>query len=225
MLAFGLLIQATISVANPSPSLTGFQQQIRDAYVAVEAAQSKKPPAKDASEQLIRLGERDQAGRIAYQQLDFSQVPENQRTAWRTAIFSEITRHDKIYQDELKSLIPAEGWFKLSVYGKEASRAAFLIVQHAVNDTTFMKSVLQKLEKFVQQGEAEGQLYAMMYDRVALEFDQKPQLYGTQVKCDDGKWGAYNLLEPEKIDERRKSIGMTQTYQQYLAMFDNSKCS
>lgn len=224
MHAFGFLLQAAAVAVNPSPSLEDFQRQIRDAYVAVEAEQRKMPPPANVSEQLIRLGAEDQAGRTAFQKLDFSAVPEGQRAAWRAAIFNEIGLHDQVCQKALKKLIPADGWFKISVYGKEAARSAFLIVQHAVNDKDFMRSVLAKLGELAREGEAEGQFYAMMYDRISLQFDQKPQLYGTQVACKDRRWQPTNLFEADKVNERRKAIGMTQTLEQYLTMFDDAQC-
>lgn len=135
-----------------------------------------------------------------------------------------MSAHDQKYQNELQRLIPADGWFRISVYGKEAARSAFLVVQHAVNDMSLMRRVLKRLGELSREGDAEGQLYAMMYDRISLEFDGKPQLYGTQVKCEAGRWNAYNLHEKDDVNARRKSIGMKQTLEEYLAMFDNSQC-
>ncbi|OAN51867.1 DUF6624 domain-containing protein [Sphingobium sp. TCM1] len=224
MWAFQFSMQAALATINPSPTLNDFQNHIKKAYEVAEAEQARKPPAQNISEKLIRLGILDQTGRMAFQHLDFSSVPESERQAWRMAIFSEISRHDIKYQDELVKLIPEDGWFKISIYGKEAARSAFLIVQHATNNVTLMRQVLKKLGELWPSGEAEGQLYALMYDRVSLEFDKKPQLYGTQVKCNAGHWEAYNLEDKNHVNARRTSVGMKQTLEEYLSTFDDSKC-
>lgn len=223
---FGLLLLlAVASVNGASPTPEQLVTQIKAAYAEVEAEHAKLPPPANISEKLIRLGKLDQAGRMAFMKLDLSTFPEADRPSVQHQIFAEIGRHDLRHQNELKTLMPSEGWFRLSVYGKEAARAAFLIVQHAVNDQELMRNTLARLEKFVAEGEAEGQAYAMLYDRIALEFDHRPQRYGTQVKCISGQWQPNELEDPTNVNERRKSIGMTQTIEQYLQMFDNNQCT
>jgi hypothetical protein len=222
---FALSILLAVSSTHSAPPAEQLVRQIEQAYKDVEAENAKLPPATTVAEKLIRLGKLDQAGRMAYMKFDLSAFPESSRASVRHQIFAEIGRHDLQFQNELKALLPAEGWFRTSVYGKEAARAAFLIVQHAVNDQELMRNTLVRLEKLVAEGEAEGQAYAMLYDRIALEFDHRPQRYGTQVKCISGQWQPNDLEDPASVNERRKSIGMNQTVEQYLEMFDNSQCA
>lgn len=149
---FGLLLFLAIASANPAPSAPEqLVAQIKAAYAEVEAENAKLPPPANISEKLIRLGKLDQAGRMAYMKLDLSTLPEADRASVQHQIFAEIGRHDLRYQNELKTLMPSEGWFRLSVYGKEAARAAFLIVQHAVNDQELMRNTLVRLEKLVAE--------------------------------------------------------------------------
>ena len=43
----------------------------------------------------------------------------------------------------------------------------------------------------------------MLYDRVAMTFDKKPQRYGTQVNCVDGRWQPTDLEAPDAVNARR----------------------
>ena len=55
-------------------------------------------------------------------------------------------------------------------------------------------------------------------DRVAVG-DKRLQRYGTQMACVDGKRGAkIGLEDPERVDERRKQMGMG-PWKDYVASF------
>lgn len=66
----------------------------------------------------------------------------------------------------IKEIIGQKGWPGISLVGKEAAEAAWLIVQHAVLDTVFMESCLALLQQAVKKGEAEGSHFAYLQDRV-----------------------------------------------------------
>jgi len=88
----------------------------------------------------------------------------------------------------IKEIINQYGWPGFSLVGKEGSKAAWLIVQHAVLDTDFMDKCLPLLKDAINQGEAEGWCLAYLQDRI-LTMSGKPQIYGTlgpgsdQGKC------------------------------------------
>ena len=227
LLGWALIVAAATSPTTPAnlwPNAASMVAAVRDSYVRVETEQAKLPKATTVSEKLERLLERDQAGRSGMGTIDVGSLPEAERPAAYEAIGNEIHRHDLEDQETLKSLIPADGWFKESIYGEKATKAAFLVVQHAVNDPPLMRRTLQKLGEYVPQGEAKGQMYALMYDRVALEFDQKPQRYGSQVGCEGGVWKPKDLEDPEHVDERRAQMGMKETEAVYLKRFADSPC-
>ncbi len=224
-----LLVVSVASAANPAPAPLTPQakaliQPVHQAYEQVETEQARLPPPKTTSDKLERLYARDQAAREALIKVDVSALPEDQRGAAWAAMWSEINAHDLADQAELKSLIPADGWFKKSVYGDEAVTAAFLIVQHAVNDPTLMRQTLAKLGEYTSVGEAKGGQYALMYDRVALDFDHKPQRYGSQVSCVNGAWTPTDLEDPSHVDQRRKAVGLSESEANYLKRFDDQPC-
>jgi len=108
----------------------------------------------------------------------------------------------------IKQIIAEFGWPGISSVGKEGSKAAWLLVQHAVLDTTFMENTLNLLRYAVEQGEAEAWCLAYLQDRV-LTTAGKPQIYGTQHDFDE-KGRAYPLpiAEPDKVDKLRESLGL-----------------
>ena len=87
-----------------------------------------------------------------------------------------------------------------------------------------MRTTVAKLEPMVAKGEADGPDYALMFDRVSLEFDHKPQRYGSQINCKDGHPQPMDLEDPARVDERRKAMGFKQTEAEYLALFSDMKC-
>lgn len=95
------------------------------------------------------------------------------------------------------------------------------MVQHS-NLETWQRFV-PILEPLVAKGEVDGQSYGLMFDRLALA-EQRPQRYGSQVTCVDGRWVAMYLEAPETVDERRRAMGFNETYAEYLSYFAATPC-
>jgi hypothetical protein len=192
---------------------------VQAAYAAVEETQAKWPPATTAKEKLERMYDLDQAGRAAMGAVDLSSLPKPEQAKAAMAMNKEVERHDLANQRTLKQIIPANGWFKVSTEGDKGALSAFLIVQHASDDPQLIRDTLPRLKSALDEGEASGQWYAMMFDRVAVEFDHKPQRYGTQLRCVQGTWKLDKTEAPAQLDARRKEIGLKETEDQYLKHF------
>jgi hypothetical protein len=219
-----LAITAPLLAGALSPEANKAITSVAAAYEQVEAEQSKLPPATNDRERLERLVELDQAGRTAFEGPAWSAVSKAEYPIARSSAFDIITKHDLADQAALKAMLPAEGWFRTSKYGPKATFAAFVIVQHAVNDPDLMRSTLAKMKPLIVQGEVRGPDYALLFDRVALEFDHKPQKYGSQIGCKDGRPQPRDLEDPATVNERRKSIGFKDTEEEYLQNFKNMRC-
>ena len=198
--------------------------EVGAAYERVEKTQSKLSPAANDRERLERLVEMDQAGRAVLMGPLWSAVPKGEYAIAEGSAFETVTRHDLANQVALKAMLPKEGWFPISKYGRKASVGAFLIVQHAVNDPSLMHTALARMQPLVAKGEVTGSNFALLYDRIALDFDHKQQRYGSQISCKDGHPEAVDLEDPKKVDERRKSVGLKQTEKQYLQNFTYMRC-
>jgi hypothetical protein len=224
-----LLCASSVLAAGPplplSPAALAAIAPVHDAYARLDAAYAAAPPPGDDRARLERLGELDQAGRKALREINFRALGPEAATA-RNAAWVEIKTRDRDNQVQLKAMMPATGWFESSRYGQTATWSAFHVVQHAVNDPGLMRDVLARMEPSVRRGEADGLAWAEMYDRVALEFDKKPQRYGTQVWCPYGApaWSLRPLEDPDGVDARRKAVGIDQTQAEYMAEFAGKAC-
>lgn len=212
LLALALLGQSAVplsedALARVSPALA--------AISAEEARQAALPPPAGDKEKLVRMGRLDQVGRAAASSIDLTGLPDDQRDAANHALWGTINEIDLRNQAELMTMIPAEGWFLRSVYGEEAAQAAFLIVQHG--NVEMWRRFVPVLEPLVASGEAPGGAYALMYDRLAMNED-RPQRYGSQMRCEDHRWVPYRLEDPARVDEWRAAMGMS-TFAENIARF------
>lgn len=113
-------------------------------------------------------------------------------------------RNAKILNDILDTI----GYPTTDKVGKEANKATWLIIQHAIGQPEFMKKSAELLERAVIESKADPKDLAYLTDRIAV-FEGKPQRYGTQFD-----WDEYGNLSPNqfddltKVNERRKSIGL-----------------
>ena len=199
-----------------SPEARALVAPVHAGYVKVEADQAMLPPPKDDRERLERMYDLDQAARVVVAKIDLSVLPLAERKVAYNVMWNEINAHDLADQKELKEIVARDGWITTTKFGVKASKAAFAIVQHAVNDPDLMRATLAQLGPLAAKGEVDGTDYARMYDRVALEFDHKPQRYGSQLGCHGGVWRPRTLEDPERVDERRKAIGYRQTEAEFL---------
>jgi len=222
-----LLLAALLTLQEPaplSPEARALIAPVAEAIAAEEARQATLPPATSDRERLERMGILDQVGRRALNPIDLSVLPEDERQAASGMMWAGLAALDRRLMAELLTMVPQEGWFLKSVYGDQAARAAFLIVQHS--GVEHWRRFVPVLEPLVASGEVDGQAYGLMYDRLA-QSEGRPQRYGTQVTCKAGKWviDRENLEDPENADARRREIGFHRTLAEYEQLFaDDPPC-
>jgi len=129
------------------------------------------------------------------------------RAAFQKAGGEYVAAIDEINTREFKHLMKNLTWRELATSESRLASRAFRIVQHTP-DNKFQSETLAEIKPLAEEGLMEGQLYALMYDRVNLKKEGGTQLYGTQTKCVDGVYDVFNLEEPETVDERRAKLGM-----------------
>ncbi|MDP1736291.1 MAG: hypothetical protein Q8L23_02500 [Caulobacter sp.] len=125
----------------------------------------------------------------------------------KSLVWSKIAEIDAENKLWLKATLARIGWFRISIYGSSASHVAWLIVQHADQDPTWQKEVLEVLRPLAAQGEVSWRDVAYLEDRIAAA-ESRPQVYGTQGKCQSGAWSPFEISDPEQVDERRIAIGL-----------------
>ncbi len=107
--------------------------------------------------------------------------------------------------------------------GKEASEAAWLVIQHAIGQPDFMKKCLELLEKAVGENKADPKNLAYLTDRVAV-FEGRRQLYGTQFDWDEnGVLSPNDFDDLSRVNQRRKSIGLNTLEEQTIKIRRQAK--
>jgi hypothetical protein len=107
----------------------------------------------------------------------------------------------------LKELVAREGWPTTARVGAEASKSAFLILQHATHDPAFQRMMLDTISQGYARGEVDGQSYALLYDRVTVKSGGR-QRYGTQAQLRGGRIVFDPIEDSSKVDSLRASVGL-----------------
>jgi len=218
IVAQALSAQIMAAPADMSPEARIAIAPVAAAIAEVRKAQAALPPPRDDAEKLLRMRDLDQAAHRALGRIDVSRIPPADRKAALTAIQQQVGPIDRANQQALLAMLPPEGWFTISRYGKDASNAAFLIIQHAGPD--LQRRFLPVLEPLAARGEVAGGDYALMFDRLALSEGRK-QRYGTQIRCEAGRLTPSPIEDAQLVDSRRAAVGLG-PYADYLTGFANA---
>ena len=194
---------------------------VAEAIAQEKARQRGLPPPVSIREQLERMGRLDQAGRMAIRYIDFGALSVEDGRRVNDAIGDAIEPVDRANVKALRKILPEEGWFTISEFGSEASAAAFHIVQHS--DLGLRKEVLPRLEPLAMSGEIKGSDFAAMFDRVAIG-EGRPQRFGTQYRCEQGKQVSYPIESVERAEELRRLLNFEQTLAEAWAMQIGRPC-
>jgi hypothetical protein len=107
----------------------------------------------------------------------------------------------------LNDIIDKIGYPTPDKVGKEASEAAWLIIQHSIGQPAFMKKCRDLLQQ-VNGNKTNPIHLAYLTDRIAV-FEGKPQLYGTQFDWDEnGELSPNSYDDLTRVNERRRRIGL-----------------
>lgn len=122
----------------------------------------------------------------------------------------------------LHDIVTSHGWPSLE---GDSARGAWLIAQHADPDPAgaergFRDLVLPMVWAEVTAGRLEPVDYARMIDRNALA-DGKPQPFGSNQPCRDGKFDRTSIDSVEAVDQRRREIGMNIMLSEEMSFWDS----
>jgi hypothetical protein len=156
--------------------------------------------------QLKRMYDQDQAVRLAEPLSDLRMNQTNE----------QINQIDKRNYPQLLRIYQKYGLPRISVVGSDAAGEFWLLVQHQDSHLDFQKQVLQDMKGAVEQGEASKANYAYLYDRVMVN-EQKPQHWGTQISCKNGKPVLDPVDDPSDLEKRRQELQLM-PLDKYLAM-------
>lgn len=118
-----------------------------------------------------------------------------------------MARTDSANTTWLKGYVARWGWPTAAQVGRDAVETAFLIVQHAVHDTAFMRAMLPAIQDARRRGDLNGGSVALLTDRIEVKAGL-PQIYGTQLSLKGGRWVLDPIADSGSVDARRKSMGL-----------------
>jgi hypothetical protein len=120
----------------------------------------------------------------------------------------------------LKAYVRMWKWPTATQVGKRNVNNAFLIVQHAVHDTAFMREMLPLIEASARAGDLKPGDVAMLTDRLEIKAGRR-QKYGTQLTIRDGRLVIDPIADSANVDERRKALGLP-PLAEYVRMADSA---
>jgi hypothetical protein len=130
-----------------------------------------------------------------------------------------MARTDSANTTWLKAYVSQWGWPTVAQVGREGVNVAFLIVQHAVHDTGFMRAMLPAIEASHRRGELDGGAVALLTDRLEVKAG-RPQIYGTQLSLRNGRWLLDPIADSAGVDARRRKMGLP-PLAEYLRLVDS----
>jgi hypothetical protein len=214
-IALALLVTAAPAAASP------VDQAVTRWLNRVEAAKAGRMPAiaSPLERELYRRTRIDQAGRVALDEV-VQPLAGAARDAARQLIRQRLAAIDLDNLAYVKSVLPADGWFRHSRDGEQVAGHAWLIVHHA-EDWAFRRQVLAAMAPLAAASEVRPSHYALLYDRVALH-DRRAQRYGSQVVCRNGRTVLQPPIEaPDGLDARRRGMEL-EPIADYLKRFPES---
>src|SRR6266403_1081763 len=112
---------------------------------------------------------------------------------------ARIEAEDAKNRPEVLRIFSRYGWVTNSLAGKDAAHDFWLLIQHQTPE--IQGRLLPALEKAAETGNAAMGDYAYLYDRVQVGLG-RPQHWGTQTHCEDGKPVMAPVDDPAGLDAR-----------------------
>jgi hypothetical protein len=156
-------------------------------------------------EEVLRMAAADQAVRA--QLVEMQQAKPGDFGPDFARAVAEQDSVDRANTGRLKEILGERGWPRVDKVGTEATRAAFLIVQHADHDLTLQQEYLSFLKAEYEEGRGSGGHVALLTDRTRLA-EGLGQLYGTQLNIEDGRLVLKPIDDESRVDERRAALGL-----------------
>jgi hypothetical protein len=108
----------------------------------------------------------------------------------------------------LTRIMAEYGWPGGSLAGEDGAWAAWIVLQHAIDDPPLQRRGLELLKLAGAQGDVPLAFLAMLEDRIRF-FEGRPQVYGTQFDWDEhGQMSPTPIENAEGVDALRRSVGL-----------------
>ena len=123
------------------------------------------------------------------------------------SLYQQMKLQDIQNEARVKAIIAQYGWPSKSLVGAAGSSTAFLVLQHS--NLATIQEYLPLIRQAATKGELGKSDLALMEDRVLI-FQQKPQVYGSQVRSNatTGQMEFFPIADEAHVDERRATMGL-----------------
>ena len=124
-------------------------------------------------------------------------------------ILEKLKQVDISNNVEVRQIIANYGYPGYTMVGNKTSHNFWIMLQFYDQDMDLQTRAVPLMKKEVDKGNAAGEDYAYLVDRFLVNKNE-PQIYGTQIKLNDEHttFAPQPMIEPEKVDERRKQVGL-----------------
>ena len=202
---------------NAKMAWAGFEGKITsfNAEHYINELESKLSKNLDVIIELNAMGIKDQYARaIAVPMLGKLHAQPKERQKFLKVMKSTIKKIDLYNTRRLKEILKNYTWTDIAVMGRDATEAAYSIVQHS-NDNPWQIEVLKKVKPLIVARKMKGFHLANLTDRVAVN-SNADQIYGTQTFCKNGVRIPYPISNIQNVDKRRAEIGLRLTLKNYI---------
>jgi hypothetical protein len=131
-----------------------------------------------------------------------------------TALWGKQNLIDAANQARVEAIIKRYGWPGQTEFGRKATQAAFLVLQHAPLE--IQKRHFLTLQQAMEYGELRKADFALLDDRIRIR-EGRPQLYGSQVA--NNRMSFHPIEDEANVDKRRAAMGL-QPLAQYAKLFE-----
>jgi hypothetical protein len=164
-------------------------------FCIFQLAAQTSPELRD---ELLRMRELDQAARVACAN---GTADEQSKCLLKT--LEEIDRPNT---KRLNEIFTAHGFPSVKSVGKDGVEAFVLLLQHSP-DVELRKKSEPGMRHAYKTKVISPMEYTGFVDH--LQIDQgKPQIYGSNFETKDGKLVMTPVIDPKKLDERRRAMGL-----------------
>jgi hypothetical protein len=155
----------------------------------------------------------DQKWRLLSTRFNNNEIPKD--SIDRLTISRNMGKIDSMNTIEARRIFYKYGYPGYDLVGEEGSSQFWLLVQHQDEYPAFQDSVLTSMKMQCEKGKASWSYYAYLTDRVKVNTGQL-QIYGTQMQTnkDETSYEPRPVIDPERLNERRKSVGLN-TIEEY----------
>lgn len=138
----------------------------------------------------------------------------------RMELITSMQKTDSLNYFLLKDIVKDHGFPNFDLVGQAGAHNFWLLIQHQDQHPQFQEEVLGKMKMEVDKGKASPTDYAYLIDRVKVNTGQQ-QIYGTQMQLNasETSYEPKNVIEPDKLNERRKSVGLS-SIEEYIQMMN-----